>query len=137
MAVAEWVQDLDAATRDTFTCSTCLDRGLDEARNCGNQWPQSRTAKFIVYGHRLTECPISAAEPWASEAVSLVNLCAGEMGGLVHLPITGGVLDQSAAFFSVYGVVMRERARIREVKRTASSPPASASAPHHAPRASR
>lgn len=119
---------MDEATRNSFDCQVCLDRGTDEMRNCCGDFPQHiGTAKFSVWGHAMTQCPVSAVEPWTSEAMNLVALCSGEMGGLSRLPVAGGVLDQSSHFYEVRGVVMDERNRIdaerRRREQAAKKPP--------------
>jgi len=109
---------MDAATRNSFDCQVCLERGTDEARNCCGDFPQhAKTARFSFFGHAVTQCPVSVIQPWASEAMNLVALCSGDMGGLARLPLAGGVLDQSSHFYEVRGVVLDERNRIEADKR--------------------
>lgn len=113
MAVSEWLRDMGEATRKTFDCQVCLESEADEVRNCCGDYPEHMaTAKFNVWGHRMTQCPVSVMQPWASEAMHLVSLCSGEMGGLSRLPIAGGVLDQSSHFYEVRSVVLGEQQRI-------------------------
>lgn len=109
---------MDEATRNSFDCQVCLERETDAARNCCGDFPEhEKTARFRVFSHTMNKCPVSAVKPWTQEAMNLVALCSGEMGGLARLPVSGGVLDQSSHFYEIRGVVMQERNRIDAERR--------------------
>lgn len=88
----------------TFDCKTCMEKGLQDRRNCDGE-KTNPNFKVVIGSMQFDQCPLAIPSQEARTVVQLI-LTSEE----TNIPIVGTcLLDQTQVFFDYRGIINDER----------------------------